>query len=138
MWAEDKEAYRKIFDYHSGNPDQEQTDNLRLGIPRSRPRNFLGLAWEIWNLKFDYQISQARPRNSQSEIMGLLSAWEFLGLFLGLMTGWKNCQEVLDREILSRRNFLGLSLTKRPIRLCQLTVWSQFFRPRMSRNILFG
>ena len=28
MWAEDREAYRKFFDYWSGNPDREQTDNL--------------------------------------------------------------------------------------------------------------
>ena len=44
MWAEVREAYRKIFDYWYGNPDREQTDNLRLGIFQSRPRKFLGLA----------------------------------------------------------------------------------------------
>ena len=43
--------------------NREQTDNLRLGIYWSRPRKFHGLAWEIWNLKFDYQTAQARPRN---------------------------------------------------------------------------
>ena len=61
-WAEDLEAYRKNFDYQSGNPDQEQTNNLRLAISRSRPKKFLGLAWEIWYLIIDYQISQARVR----------------------------------------------------------------------------
>ena len=38
-WAEDREAYRKIFDYRSGNPDREQIDNLRLGILQSSLRN---------------------------------------------------------------------------------------------------
>ena len=69
-WAEDQEAYRKIFDYQSGNPDREQTDNLRL--------EFLSLAWEIWNLKFDYQISQARLRN----FLGLY--WEICSLRLSV------------------------------------------------------
>ena len=37
-WAEDQEAYRKIFDYRSGSPDREQTDTLRQEISQSSPR----------------------------------------------------------------------------------------------------
>ena len=43
-WTEDGEAYRKIFDYWSGSPDFEQTDDLRLQISRSRLKKFFGLA----------------------------------------------------------------------------------------------
>ena len=47
-----------------------------------------GLDLEIWNLIFDYQISQARPRKrprkSQAGNSQEKSDLEFLGLFLGL------------------------------------------------------
>ena len=38
-WAEDREPHIKIFDYWSGIPDREQTDNLKPGISRSSLRN---------------------------------------------------------------------------------------------------
>ena len=43
-WAEDQKAYRKIFDYQSGNPGRAQTNNLRVVIFQARPENFQGLA----------------------------------------------------------------------------------------------
>ena len=52
-WAGDREAYRKIFDYWSGNPDRKQTDNFRLGVSQSRPRKtekFL-----VWLLLIDQE-----------------------------------------------------------------------------------
>ena len=49
-----QEAHRKIFDYQSGYPDREQTNNLRLRISWSSLKN-LKLS------KFRLQISQVRP-----------------------------------------------------------------------------
>ena len=56
--ARDREAYRKIFHSRSGNPDRDQTENLRFEISWSRPRKCLGLDQEFWNLQFDFQISK--------------------------------------------------------------------------------
>ena len=41
-------------------------------------------------------------------------------------------------EKFSAWEILGLALTCRPRRPYQLTVWSQFFRPHMSKNLLYG
>ena len=51
--AEDREAYRKIFDYQSGNPDRKQTDNFRLGVSQSRQRKTE--KFSVWLLLIDQE-----------------------------------------------------------------------------------
>ena len=115
-WAEDQEAYRKIFDYQSGNPDWEQPDNLRLGISWSNLRNLKSerlFFWSVINLRISRSIFQSawiiwNCQNSDFKFFRLDPkvffdlARESLNLNFSSFSGW-----ISTLRIIKTMGFLG-------------------------------